>query len=127
MEKNSDNTKYFESYIGQLKKWADSEYSHKAVRAILVYLEKKRIVGDLLLCGVFVADESGMLKSGEKIEGIAQEDSFVRFRINYGDFMSESCTWKDPSLFDSFIAYNSSLQQDMQLCYAKGNVLPDHI
>lgn len=122
--KNSDNTKYFEAYIEQLKKWAASENSHKAVKAVLTYLEKKCIVGDLLTCGAFAADEAGMLKSGEKIEGIAQEDSFVRFKINYSDIIIESCTWKDTSLFDSFIAYNSSLEQDMQLCYATGKVLP---
>ncbi|MBD5141727.1 MAG: type I-C CRISPR-associated protein Cas8c/Csd1 [Ruminococcus sp.] len=122
--KNSDNTKYFGAYIEQLKNWADSEHSHKAVRIVLSYLEKKRIVGDLISCGAFAADEAGMLKSGEKIEGIAQEDSFVRFKINYSDFMSENCTWKDASLFDSFIAYNSSPEQDMQLCYATGKVLP---
>lgn len=122
--KNSDNTKYFEAYIEQLKKWADSEHSHKAVIAVLAYLEKKCIVGDLLSCGVFAADEAGMLKNGEKIEGIPQEDSFVRFKINYSDIMSESRTWKDTALFESFIVYNSLLEQDMQLCYATGKVLP---
>lgn len=122
--KNSDNTKYFEAYIEQLENWAASEHSHKAVKAVLAHLEKERIVGDLLSCGAFTADESGMLKSGEKIEGIPQEDSFVRFRINYGDFMSESCTWKDTTLFESFIAYNSSQEQDKQLCYATGKILP---
>lgn len=122
--KNSDNSKFFEAYIEQLKRWAASEHSHKAVRAVLAYLENKRIVGDLISCGAFAADETGMLKSGEKIEGIPQEEAFVRFRINYSDFMAESCTWKDSTLFDSFIAYNSSLEQDMQLCYATGKVLP---
>lgn len=122
--KKSDNTKYFEAYIEQLRNWANSEHSHNAVRAVLAYLEQKRVVEDLISCGTFAADEEGMLKSGEKIEGIAQEDSFVRFRINYNDFLRESRTWKDTSLYDSFIAYNSSLEQDLQLCYATGKVLP---
>lgn len=123
-EKNSDNAKYYNAYIEQLRKWAYSEHSHQAVRAVLIYLEKKSIVGDLISCGALIIDEGGMLKSGENINGIAQEKAFVRFRINYSDFMAESCTWKDTSLFDSFIAYNSSLEQDMQLCYATGKVLP---
>lgn len=122
--KKSDNTKYFEAYIEQLRNWANSEHSHDAVRAVLAYLEQKRVVEDLISCGAFAAEEEGMLKSGEKIEGIAQEDSFVRFRINYNDFLRESRTWKDTSLFDSFIAYNSSLEQDLQLCYATGEILP---
>lgn len=122
--KNADNTKFFDAYIKQLKSWADSEHSHKAVRTVLAYLEKKGIMGDLIRCGVLITDESGMLKSGEKIEGIKQESSFVRFRINYSNIMHESRTWKDTSLFDSFIAYNSSLEQEKQLCYATGKVLP---
>lgn len=123
--KNSDNTKYFEAYIEQLKKWSESENSHKAVRAVLAYLEKKRFISDLISGGAVIADENtGMLKSGEKIEGIPQEDSFVRFRINYSDILHESRTWADSSLYDSFIAYNSSLEQDKQLCYATGKSLP---
>lgn len=72
---------------------------------------------------VYIAGDYGK-NFGEKIEGIPQEDSFVRFRINYSDVMIESRTWKDTSLFNSFIAYNSSSEQDMQLCYATGKILP---
>ncbi|MCM1023038.1 MAG: type I-C CRISPR-associated protein Cas8c/Csd1 [Prevotella sp.] len=124
--KNSDNTKYFEAYIEQLKNWAVSEHSHKAVKAVLTYLEKNSIVGDLISCGAFAADETGKLKSGEKIQGIAQEDAFVRFKINYSgsEFLHESRTWKDSTLYDSFTAYNSSREQDLQLCYATGKILP---
>lgn len=122
--KNSDNTKYFDAYIEQLKKWAESGHSHKAVKIVLAYLEKKCIMSDLIRCGVLITDESGLLKSGEKIAGIEQESSFVRFRINYSDILRESRTWKDPSLFGSFIAYNSSSEQDKQLCYATGKILP---
>lgn len=122
--KNSDNIKYFDTYIKQLRNWAVSKYSHKAVKAVLSYIEKKCIVGDLIRSGALVADEAGMLKDSEKIEGIPQEDSFVRFRINYSDFLKESCTWKDKTLFDSFIDYNSSKEQDMRLCYATGKLLP---
>lgn len=122
--KNSDNTKYFEAYLDQLKKWAESEYSHRAVRTVLTYLKKKRLICDLIESGALVADESGMLKSGEKIGKTAQEDAFVRFRIHYDDLMHESRTWKDQTLIDSFIAFNSSLEWVKQLCYATGKVLP---
>lgn len=122
--KNSDNSEHFESYLAQLRKWADSGHSHKAVRAVLMYIEKRRIMEDLISCGVLEADENGILKDGEKISGIAQADCFVRFRINYADLMSENRTWEDTSLYDSFIAYNSSIEQDMQLCYATGKLLP---
>lgn len=122
--KNSDNSDHFNAYMEQLKNWAASEYSHKAVKAVLTYLEKKSLTGDLIRSGAFIADDSGMLKGGEKINGIAQEDSFVRFRISYTDDRCESRTWKDSTLYDSFIAYNASQNLDMQLCYAEGRLLP---
>lgn len=122
--KKSDNSEFFGAYIEQLEKWADSEHSHKAVTAVLTYLKKKSLMRDLIVSGALTADDSGMLKSGEKIEGIAQEDSFVRFKINYFDETHESRTWKDKSLIDSFIEYNSTLDWDTQLCYATGKILP---
>lgn len=122
--KNSDNSDFFGAYIEHLEKWADSEHSHKAVIAVLKYLKKATLMRDLITSGALIADESGMLKSGEKIEGIAQEDSFVRFRINYSDVLHESRTWKDKTLIDSFIEYNSSLEWDKWLCYATGKILP---
>lgn len=122
--KKSDNSAFFNAYTEQLEKWAESKYSHQAVRTLLTYLEKRSLIGDLIKSGVLVSDNSGMLKSGEKLEGISQEDSFVRFRINYHDESFESRTWKDKTLIDSFIEYNSSLDWDKQLCYATGKILP---
>lgn len=122
--KKSDNSAFFNAYTEQLEKWAESKYSHQAVRTLLTYLEKRSLIGDLIKSGVLVSDNSGMLKSGEKLEGISQEDSFVRFRINYHDESLESRTWKDKTLIDSFIEYNSSLDWDKQLCYATGKILP---
>lgn len=122
--KNSDNSDHFNAYMEQLKNWADSEYSHKAVKAVLKYLDKKSMIHDLIVHGVLIADDSGMLKSGEKINGIVQEDSFVRFRIGYADGGCDGRTWKDSTLYDSFIAYNASQEQNVQLCYAEGKLLP---
>lgn len=122
--KNSDNSDYFGAYIDQLERWANSEHSHKAVIAVLKYLKKESLMHDLILSGAIITDDRGMLKSGEKIEGIAQEDAFVRFRINYRDESCESRTWKDKNLINSFIEYNSTLDWDKQLCYATGKILP---
>lgn len=122
--KRSDNSKYFALYIEQLRYWLVSEHTHKAVQIVYAYLEKGSIMSDLIACGVLIVDETGKLKSGEKIQGFPQEDSFVRFRINYNDKLYESRTWQDGTLYDSFIAYNASLEWTEQLCYATGKVLP---
>ncbi|MGN1133950.1 MAG: type I-C CRISPR-associated protein Cas8c/Csd1 [Oscillospiraceae bacterium] len=123
--KNADNSKYFDAYIQQLKGWAESEYSHKAVKAVYKYLEKAELISDLVKCGVLVTDEeTENLKDKEKIAGIAQEECFVRFKVNYDDINHITATWKDKTLYDSFIAYNSSILDNIQLCYATGKELP---
>ncbi|MCM1524984.1 MAG: type I-C CRISPR-associated protein Cas8c/Csd1 [Ruminococcus sp.] len=122
--KHSKEKKYFEAYISQLKKWAASEYSHKAVKAVLAYLEKKQITRDIIDSGVLTVNENTIMLSEKKINEDAAEKLFVRFKINYADFLSESRTWKDKTLYDSFIEYSASGDQNSQLCYATGKVLP---
>ncbi|MGN0595096.1 MAG: type I-C CRISPR-associated protein Cas8c/Csd1, partial [Hominimerdicola sp.] len=123
--KKADNSKYYEAYMNQLKGWAESEYSHKAVKAVYKYLEKAEIISDLVKFGIVEIDEeTGKFKDKEKIAGIAQEECFVRFKVNYDDINHETATWKDKTLYDSFIAYNSSVIGNVQLCYATGKELP---
>lgn len=125
--KKSDNSKHFECYITQLKIWAESEFSHPAVKAVYKYLEKSCLINDLISSKVLVADEdTGILKDKIKIAGIAQEDSFVRFCVQYDNDLKEIYTWKDTTLYDSFINYNNyvfSKENSLQLCYATGEML----
>lgn len=126
--KRSDNSEYFSAYMQQLRKWKESEYSHKAVEAVYKYLAKGKLMNDLVLKGVLSVDEStGKLLEKTKIAGIPQEDSFVRFRIQYNLKSSDiSCseTWKDQTLYESFIKFNSMSMGNIQLCYAAGEMLP---
>ena len=126
--KRADTTKYFEAYMNQLARWRESEYTHPAVHALFVYLEQKTLMRDLVGCGVLKTDEAtGKLLAKTKIAGIAQEDSFVRIRVEYHSLENMdliSMTWKDRSLYDSFISFNSSIMGNVQLCYALGKELP---
>lgn len=84
-----------------------------------IYLDKKCLIADLVEAGVIKTDEtSGKFKDKEKITGIAQEDAFVRIKIQTADTVIE--TWKDKSLQESFISFNSDLMGEKQLCYASG-------
>ena len=122
--KPTDKLKY-PAYMNQLKLWLNSEYTHNAVSAIHNYLEKAILMEDLIKSGVLQIDsETGKLLHNVKIAGIAQEDSFVRFVVQYNDINHESRTWLDTSLYDSFINFNSSLMGNEQLCYATGKELP---
>lgn len=121
--KRSDNRKYYQAYMEQLKGWKDSEYTHPAVNSIFEYLKNGILMQDLIESQSIILDEiSGKLKEKEKILGIAQEDAFVRFRINYSDLSVESRTWKDVSLYDSFCRYGQKSLENVQLCYATGKM-----
>lgn len=122
--KRADNSDYFSAYMQQLKSWCSSEHSHPAVKAVCAYLDKACIMKDLIDSGVLKIDgETGKLDKS-KITGIAQEDAFVRFRVNYSDILRENRTWLDESLYSSFIAYNDEAMDYIQLCYATGKILP---
>ena len=123
--KRSDNSKFYQAYMEQLKEWKESRHGHPAVIAVYEYLRKGELLQNLLENHVLTLNETtGKLKEKEKILGIAQEDAFVRFRIQYADFFAESNTWKDLSLYESFIMYSQENSEDVQLCYATGTEQP---
>lgn len=122
-DKNGESEQYFKTYIKQLQEWSDSKYPHPAVKAVLEYLKKETLIQDLVKSHSLCLDEhSGKLKEKEKILGIAQEDCFVRFRIQYSDIQKESRTWMDSSLQDNFNTYYQGLLENHQLCYATGEI-----
>lgn len=120
--KRSDNQEYYRAYMEQLKTWNESQNSHPAVKAVYTYLSKGCLLRDLIDARCLNIDEkTGKLSKNDKILGIAQEDVFVRFRINYQDVLKkESRTWKDDSLYESFILHQSKNHNRIQLCYATG-------
>lgn len=124
--KRADNQKYYQAYMEQLKEWNDSPNSHLAVRAVYRYLSKGTLLHDLIEGRCLNLDEkTGKLNQKDKILGIAQEEVFVRFRVNYQEILKrESRTWKDISLYESFILHEVENKNRIQLCYATGkNIL----
>ncbi len=122
--KRADNSKYYAAYMEQLREWYDSEFTHPAVQAVYQYLQEGRLLEDLIAWKVLELDnETGKLQEKVKILGIAQEEAFVRFRIEYED-IKENAAWKDKSLYDSFCGFNAQAMGNKQLCYATGEVFP---
>lgn len=103
----------YEMYINQLTAWAESEFSHPKVRAVLEYAKGGTIVGDLAELGLIELDENG--KPLEKYDKY-----MIRWRV-MGMGEKDEC-WKDKSLFDAFIGYYNSLQNDApkKLCMISG-------
>ena len=116
-----NNMPNYKAYIEQLGRWHSSPYTHPAVDAVYAYISQGTLMKDLLAEHVLTPDEeTGMLADKVNIANIAQADAFVRFRV-YGEIPE---TWLDPSLYDSFIAWNASESDETGLCYATGNTEP---
>lgn len=103
----------YQMYIEQLTKWAESEFSHPKVRAVLAYTQSGTIIDDLFDCDLIEIDESGHpLKKYDKL--------IVRWRVvNTGE--KDAC-YEDTTLFSSFINYYRSLQNDTErdICLVSG-------
>lgn len=112
---------YFEKYMEQLQQWTMSEDTNGKVLAVFHYLEKETLIQDLCKAGVLVQDEDGLLDGKSKIAGVAQEDSFIRFRVErIGMTDGYEDVWKDPELYQSFINYYLHSFDTSDLCYACG-------
>lgn len=117
-----DNSFFYNAYLEIMNDWNNSKYSHKAVNAVLLYISKGELISDLLRAGFLETDEDGLLKP--KQYGVDVDKITIRFKVNYNDLGIETRTWKDKTLFDSFLDYNTQSRGNNQLCYALGKELP---
>lgn len=121
-EKQKYINECFNPYLQQLNEWNDSQYTHPKIKAIAAYMnESSGLVGDLIDCGVLIADEKGMLDSGKKIQGLSQADAFVRFVVRSDEISDDPDeVWLDATLHEKFIQYQTAKAADKELCYATG-------
>ena len=110
---------FYDKYIGQLEGWCNSPYRNRKVGAILSYLKKKVLISDLIGQKILVCDDNGSLAQGVKLGVGDQSDAFIRFRVEIPN-EGESAVWLDPEVYESYINYYLSLQEDVDLCYVKG-------
>lgn len=123
----------FELYHAQLKAWCDSEHSHPAVSAVYQYIAKGTVVADLNAEKVLHAQDGqlltkwhdegetpALLKVLPKEKGLFEQGSaLVCWSVEIpGD--PQSKTWLDPSIQQSWIAFDSQNGDSTALCYATG-------
>ncbi len=111
----------YDKYIVQLEAWAQSKYSLPQVRTVCQYLRRGVLMHDLLEAGLF-AYEGGQI-TAEKQQGIALADWFVRFAVEIPG-QPESRLYCDPRVFDSYIQFYLSSQENRELCYVCGEAVP---
>jgi CRISPR-associated protein Csd1 len=123
------------NYLESLTMWATSLNGHPKLDAVLKYVQRNRIIHDLVDEQILFLDAKGkLLKAwgGDKKDappifkimpnGQSPEDAFVRWRVQIS---GESCsgTWEDLELIDAWIHYYASQQQRKGLCLVKGEEL----
>jgi len=129
---------FFEKYLDQLRKWAASDGNIK-VQAVLRYVQKARMVADLVEVGVLYCGPDrrlltewrsddpapklfGML-TADKNKKRDQGDAFVRWRVQVpGDPVS--AVWEDQNIRNSWIEFDTSTDKDAQpgLCMVTGQI-----
>lgn len=104
------------SYVKQLEHWANSDFSHPKLNAILKYIQGKSILQDLSQFNI-IQLESGGKPVNEKL--------LVRWVVNgLGEEFSGPC-WTDISLMQSFIRYYATTRKSdipPTLCMVSGSV-----
>lgn len=120
----------FDLYEKELKEWCDSKYSNPKVKAILAYVQKGSVVGDLIANGTLLGDENGRFlkkteyKGDKNVPSVfdvlnSQEDAFVRWIVEIPD-ERETRTWRDKSLWEKWIHYYIGAREKKALCYVSG-------
>jgi len=125
-------------YIKQLEEWAKSPYASEKVKSIYSYLNKKRLIKDLVNAEIlFVDADNNLIDTWDKkyetmhgdkpaIFGVVaggQESAFIRFNV-YSPNKILKKVWKDNEMYDSFIRFYQDLLGDEDLCFVMGEQKP---
>lgn len=135
------NESGYEPYIKALECWT-SNAGNRKLEAVLTYLKKGQLIGDLIEKKVLFAGKDGKLvrdwtepteaplifKATKQANKNGQFEAFVRFSVEIpGDNPPE--LWKDADLRESWGRYYATLQSSRGLCMVTGeetNVAANH-
>lgn len=118
-KKKSAEEKYY-IYMKQLKAWNESEYTHPKLAVIYRYLNKKRLISDLIQKGYITLTNENILDD-KKISGKSYEKLIVRFHILSEKNALNGNTWEDLTLINAYTEYFLSIQSGKKdICYFTG-------
>lgn len=123
----------YAAYMEALGAWCASEHAHPGVCAVYRYLQKGRLIADLIGAGVLQTDSNGKLLTkwtGDKDEmpPIFRQlsdplSAFVRFCVK-DPAKSNWALYQNDEVRQSFIDYQAGLDAVTDLCYVQGAILP---
>ena len=124
-----------QSYLSLLADWVSSSYSHPKLTAIYKYVQKGRVVHDLVQEKILLLNDEGKLwkewggdkKDAPKIfkvmsAGQNPEDAFIRWRVETVG-IPLSATWEDRDLMDAWIGFEANRNQARGLCMVTGKLM----
>lgn len=114
---------YYKAYMDQLEAWVQAG-CHRYVTAVHDYVGKRTMIRDLVDAGVLTADGEGRLDQSVKIEGIAQAEAFIRFRIQDEAVPGSGEIWKEQEVYDDYIRYYLKKFNKEDLDYITGEQMP---
>lgn len=120
----------FQTYLKELEKWCVSDFSHPKARAVLKYVSKGTLVKDLYRYGILYLGDDGRFLSKKDTRRAkdandifaaltTQEAAAVRWVVEIDDD-TDPRTWRDPSLWQSWIDYYLSTTPKEAFCYITG-------
>jgi len=124
-----DKNSYFKAYQSNLESWCKSEYGHPKAQAISEYIQKGRVIEDLIAYRVLITGDDGKLSEKPKKKNkndpeifkvvTSQSEAFIRWEV---EIPNDPCSkaWEDNSLWASWRNYYSHTKQDKVLCYVTG-------
>lgn len=139
---SSNKESYFNSYEKQLAEWCSSDHRHPKVIAVLTYIQRKRVIADLIaahilhegedkkLLGQWLDKDSaapeifsllpGRLNKKGELENW-QADAFIRWIVEMpGD--PQVAVWSDQTIWQRWIDYYSGREVKRDVCYVTGDI-----
>ena len=123
----------YDMYVCQLKEWCNSDYRNRKAEAVLRYIEKGRLLDDLVSNGIITLDTDGSIAQKSEspdsplfaISKIAveQQDALVRWTVDIPEEPVKD-VWLDDKLASDWIEYVQSSETDTGLCYITGEIVP---
>jgi CRISPR-associated protein Csd1 len=121
-----DNTKHHEEYMKGLERWVQSPFTSPKIAAVYEYLNKGRIIGDLVEANILSVENGKLtdkwLKTKIKLSAGKQDEAFIRFRVTGVDEIT--ALWQDFDLQYRYIEYYLQTQNEKKFCYITGRDLP---
>ncbi|RMH37744.1 MAG: type I-C CRISPR-associated protein Cas8c/Csd1 [Gammaproteobacteria bacterium] len=122
----------YRQFVTLLTNWCNSPYGHPKARAVLTYVQKKTLMQDLITQKILLVDGNGNLISKKEakrdrnskdifsvLNAQTQDGAVVRWIVETPN-ASESKTWRDATLWESWANYYLNTTKTEDLCMVTG-------